>query len=76
MKNRKFGRLNVAFENIEKFAGAHRHAMFDDMELAKDSSVWRCKNGSLTVCLRYKGVTDKGYPMTGMQTVRGVRGVK
>lgn len=72
MTKRKTGRVDVAFENIEKFAAVVRAPVFDAFALTSRSSVWRCKDGSLTVSLRFKG--EDG--VTGTQTIRNVRGVK
>jgi hypothetical protein len=68
MKHRT-GRVAVAFEELQRFAAEEGEVLFSGMELTRKSSVTRCRNGSLTVCLIYKGADG----LRGTQTMRGVR---
>jgi hypothetical protein len=68
MKHRT-GRVAVAFEELARFAEAERSPLFADMDLSRKSSVTRCKNGSLTVCLMF----TRADGLRGTQTMRGVR---
>jgi hypothetical protein len=69
MKHR-VGRVPVAFEELQRFAAAAgSHRLLTRMELTKKSSVTRCKNGLLTICLIYQGPDGS----RGTHTIRGVK---
>jgi hypothetical protein len=69
MKKRKTGRIHVPFEALQAFARENQDALFmQGMELTKRSSAYRCKNGTLTVCLCYRGPDNT----RATQTFRGV----
>ena len=72
MKRVKTGRVKVPFEALERFAQQHRPDFLATYELTRASSVWRCKSGLVTVCLRYKGTTETGFLVTATQTIRNV----
>ena len=75
MSKRRIGRLNVEFEKIEEFASKLERddpslfRVLADWELTRHSAVYRCKDGSLTICLVWHGKEPKA---TMTRTIRGV----
>ena len=73
---RKVGRLKVAFSRIEALAArqladdAFAQAMgCRDWSLTKHSALYRCKDGSYTLCL----IWHSGQGQTLTSTTRGIR---
>jgi membrane-bound inhibitor of C-type lysozyme len=58
MKKRKTGRVNVSFEALQAFSRENQIALVADMTLTNRSAAYRCKNGTLTVCLCYRGADN------------------
>lgn len=73
MRRNKTGRVRVDFATIEKLASSviqdeQLATLADDWRLTRHSAVYRCKDGSLTLCLVWHADN-----MTMTRTIRGLR---